>query len=219
MLHNNCCLIKMPPKYKVSKEEIIEAALNLVRTDGIEAMTARAVGNRLGISSRPIFTWFDGMQSLKDAVYERARLLYRDYLKRGLQEKIPFLGVGLNILNFARNEKELYKLLFLSGPKDSNGGVTAALAFSQDICRPSIMKIYRMEEKSADNYFRDMFLVAFAFCTMIVVDACPYTDSEITAILREFSISICKAYKEIPGLVTGNFNVDEVFHSILKIKD
>ena len=46
----------MPPKAKFTKEEITEAALNIVQTNGFEALTARELGTRLGSSARPIFT-------------------------------------------------------------------------------------------------------------------------------------------------------------------
>ena len=45
----------MPPKCKFTKEEIIEAALEMVKADGIEAVTARALGAKLGTSSKPVF--------------------------------------------------------------------------------------------------------------------------------------------------------------------
>ena len=48
----------MPPKAKFSKEEIIKAAVNLVRTEGAQALTARALGTKLGVSSSPVFTFF-----------------------------------------------------------------------------------------------------------------------------------------------------------------
>ena len=40
----------MPPKPKFTKEEIVDAALDIVSRDGVEAMTAREVGERLGTS-------------------------------------------------------------------------------------------------------------------------------------------------------------------------
>ena len=44
----------MPPKAKFTKAEIIEAALNIVRADGYEALTSRALGTYLGSSARPV---------------------------------------------------------------------------------------------------------------------------------------------------------------------
>ena len=51
----------MPPKVKFQKEEIVRAALNVARQQGIDAVTAREVAKELGVSVGPIFTWFDTM--------------------------------------------------------------------------------------------------------------------------------------------------------------
>ena len=51
----------MPPKAKFTKKEIIEASMSIVQKDGFPALTARALGARLGSSARPIFTVFSSM--------------------------------------------------------------------------------------------------------------------------------------------------------------
>ena len=40
----------MPPKPKFSKEEIIDAALDIVSQNGVAALTARELGEKLGCS-------------------------------------------------------------------------------------------------------------------------------------------------------------------------
>ena len=46
----------MPPKAKFSKEQITEAGLQIVREKGADSLTARALGEKLGSSSCPVFT-------------------------------------------------------------------------------------------------------------------------------------------------------------------
>ncbi len=53
---------EMSPPVKFSKDEIVAAALNLTRREGIGAVTARGLGAQLGVSSRPIFTAFRNME-------------------------------------------------------------------------------------------------------------------------------------------------------------
>ena len=48
----------MAPKNKFTKEEIICAALDVVRAGGIGALTAKAIADRLGVSTRPIFSYY-----------------------------------------------------------------------------------------------------------------------------------------------------------------
>lgn len=205
----------MPPKARFRREEIVNAALDIAREKGIDAVTARSVARSLHVSVAPLFTWFDTMDGLRAEVYARAREIYREYIQRGLAESIPFLGIGRQYLRFAREERELYKLLFLTRPDAVSGGATEALRFSQELARESLKRIYRMDGKTADRYFRDLWLVVFSFATLIVTDDCPYTYEEMSAVLTEVSLSVCKAYKEIPGLPEGRFDRDAVFRELI----
>ncbi|MBR2811716.1 MAG: TetR/AcrR family transcriptional regulator [Solobacterium sp.] len=205
----------MAPKVKFQKNEIIEAAYNIARLRGIDTVTAREVAAFLKISPRPIFTYYDTMEELRHDVFEMAKEHYKDYLVRGLQAPVPFLGVGRQYIRFAREEPYLYKLLFLTRPDGTVGGVISAMAMSQDLVRDSIMKIYAMDAFTADCYFRDLWLVAFSFATLIVTDECPYTDEQISAVLSEVSLAVCKAYKEIPGLAEGKADKDAVFKALV----
>ena len=91
-----------------------------------------------------------------------------------------------------------------------------ALRLSQDLARESVMRIYNMDARTADSYFRDLWLVVFSFATLIVTDDCPYTDEEMSAVLTEVSLSVCKAYKEIPGLPEGRFDKDALFRELVQ---
>lgn len=206
----------MPPKVKFTSNEIIEAAVKITRTKGIAAVTAREVGATLGVSSRPLFTYFDTVEELKREVYLYAKNLYKEYVENGLKAEIPFLGVGQQYLRFAKEEPNLYKYLFLTPPDGVRGGVMEGLKLSQDLARESLMRIYNMDADTADKYFRDLWLVAYGFTTMIAIGECPYTDEQISAIFTEFSLSICKAYKEIPGLPDGKFDKNAIFKELVK---
>lgn len=205
----------MPPKVKFQKEEIVAAAVEVVRSKGAQAVTAREVAAKLGVSTRPIFTYFDTMDELKEAVYEHAHALYRSYVERGLSEPVPFLGLWRNYLLFAREEPELYKLMFLTPPAEGSRGAVEELKFSQDLARESLMRIYNLDEHAADCYFRDIWIVAYGFSTLIVTGDCPYTDEEMLAVGTEISLSICKAYKDIPGLPRGDFDRDALFRELV----
>ena len=51
----------MPPRAKFTKEQIVNAALDMIRENGPSELTARSLGKRLGSSACPIFTVFDNM--------------------------------------------------------------------------------------------------------------------------------------------------------------
>ncbi|MBR3743349.1 MAG: TetR/AcrR family transcriptional regulator [Clostridia bacterium] len=206
----------MPPKVKFQKEEVVQAALQVARKGGIDTVTAREVAKELGVSVGPIFTWFETMEQLKAEVYTLAKNYYRDRIERGLAGPIPFLGIWRQYLAFAREEPALYRLLFLTRPDSVSGGAIEVLRFSQELARPSIMQIYNMDAESADKFFRNIWLVAFSYATLIVTEDCPCTDEEMLAVGTEISLSVCKAYKEVPGLAEGKFDRDAIFRELVK---
>ena len=71
----------MPPKAKFSKKEIIEAAVTIVKSEGYGALTARALGAKLGTSSSPIFTVFQSMDEVQQEVLNSANQLYQSFSK------------------------------------------------------------------------------------------------------------------------------------------
>ncbi len=206
----------MAPKVKFRKEEIIEAALTVARTKGIDAVTAREVAAVLGVSTRPIFTYYDTMDQLRRDVYELAREHYRACVQRGLEAPIPFQGVWRQVLRFAREEPELFRLLFLTRRAEGEtGGAMEVLRESQALVRDSVMHVYRLDAYTADCYIRNLWMMTFSFATLMVTDDCPYTEEEILNIGAEVSLALCKAYKEIPGLPRGDYDKDKLFKELV----
>lgn len=204
----------MAPKVKFTREEFAQAGLNVVRKKGFASLTAQALAEELKSSTRPIFTCFGTMEELKKEVYAAAEAVYKGYEEIGLKHPIPFLGTGLQYIRFAKEEPELYRLLFLT-PGTGFGGAMSSMAHLQNMVREPLMRIYKLDAKTADFYFRELWLVVHSLATLIVTGDCPYSDEEISQILTGFSVSICKSIKEIPGFVDGTFDRDATFRALV----
>ena len=205
----------MAPKNKFTKEEMVEAAMRVVRAKGIGGLTAKTMADELGTSTQPVFTAFGSMDTVKQEVYAAAMRVYDDYVAAGLKEKIPFFGVGMQYIRFAREEPELYRLLFLTQTQDQAYSVMKSMRHLQELVRPTLINIYRITPEEADIYFRDLWFVVHSLSTLIVSGDCPYSDREIGQILTGFSISICKSIKDIPGFVAGTFDRDTEFRALI----
>ena len=190
----------MPPKYKFTREEMIDAAVRVTRIKGIDAVTARDIADELGVSTQPIFTCFHTMEEAKREIRCAAERIYRGYAERGLGMPIPFYGFGMQYIRFAREEPELYKLLFLTPAESENGGAMGAM---------------HLDAAAADLYFRDVWLMTLGIATLIVTGGCTYTEEEIGSIMTGISIGICKAIKEVPGFVEGSFDRDAEFRKLV----
>lgn len=105
----------MPPKVKVTKEEIVNAATVIVRERGGDALNARTVAALLDCSTQPIFSNFQTMDDLRMAVVERADKLCQNYMRREEEsDEFPaYKANGIAYIRFAKEEKELFKLLYM----------------------------------------------------------------------------------------------------------
>lgn len=105
----------MPPKIKTTKEAIVKTALDIVREKGIDAINAREIARKLDCSTQPIFFNFNSMEELKEEVIKSAGDIYRDYSKEeGEKNEYPlYKATGMAYIRFAREETELFKLLFM----------------------------------------------------------------------------------------------------------
>ena len=105
----------MAPKIRVTKEEIIRTAMDIVRESGAEALNARTVAAVLGCSTQPIFSNFATMEDVRFAVVESADALYQEYVCREMEsgEYPPYKAGGMAYIRFAKEEKELFKLLYM----------------------------------------------------------------------------------------------------------
>lgn len=105
----------MPPKIKVTKEKIVDAALDIVRASGAEAVNARTVAAALDCSTQPVFSNFATMEELRLAVMQKAAKLYQAYVAQEIaSKKYPtYKASGMAYIRFAKEEKELFKLLYM----------------------------------------------------------------------------------------------------------
>ena len=105
----------MPPKVKITKEKIIQTATELVRQSGEQAINARSIAMALGCSTQPVFSNFPTMEDLKQAVIASAFAICNDYLEREKTSGLypPYKASGMAYIRFAKEEKELFKLLYM----------------------------------------------------------------------------------------------------------
>lgn len=105
----------MPPKSKVTKEEIVSAAVDITRKSGMQSINARTIASLLNCSTQPIFSNFATMDDLRQAVCHKADEMCREYMRREMESgKYPvYKAHGMAYIRFAKEESELFKLLYM----------------------------------------------------------------------------------------------------------
>lgn len=98
----------MPPKKKFTKEQIIDAAFEIARIEGIDSITIRKVAEKLGSSIAPIYVNFENVDELIREVVTKTV----DISKQLLAEQNtgnPFRDIGIASLRFAKEYSVLFR--------------------------------------------------------------------------------------------------------------
>ncbi len=109
----------MPPKARVTKDMVIDAAFEVARQTGAENISARTVSEKLNCSTQPVMYHFATIEALKKAAYAKADRFHTEYLMNAEPHNI-MLCIGLNYIRFAVEEPHLFRFLFQSGFSTKN---------------------------------------------------------------------------------------------------
>ena len=112
--------MRMPPKTRITKDMIINAAVEVAKQSGYENINARTVSAQLHCSTQPVMYHFSTIEAMKKAAYARVDHLHSEYMMTIPPEQHPILGIGLNYIRFAVEEPQLFRFLFQSGYAEEN---------------------------------------------------------------------------------------------------
>ncbi len=175
----------MPPKPKFLKSEIVNAALDIVSKDGIEALSARELGRALGSSSRPVFTVFDSMEQVQSEVVKAAMQRFESYAERAPHDMPLFKSAGMQMLMFAREEPKLYRLLFMRENKNATtfDDVFGILGDTARQCIDNICQYYALCESDAKFLFENVWIYTFGIGALCATGACRFSPPELSEML------------------------------------
>ena len=107
--------MRMPPKTRITKDMIINAAVAVAKQSGYEKINARTVSEHLHCSTQPVMYHFSTIDAMKRAAYARVDQMHTEYIMTVSPQRDPLLGIGLNYIRFAVEEPQLFRFLFQSG--------------------------------------------------------------------------------------------------------
>ena len=155
----------MPPKVKITKSDIIRTTVELVRENGEQAINARAIASALNCSTQPIFSNFTSMEELQSEVSAAAYELYLGFLKNDAESgKYPtYKAFGMAYIRFAKEEKNLFKLLFMCDREGMEPVSSPDFEASVEI----IMKANNISKETAELMHFEMWAFVHGIATML----------------------------------------------------
>lgn len=175
----------MPPKPKVTRDIVLEAALELIRKEGMEAVNARNVAKKLGTSTQPIFSHFSSMEELREAICTYAEQLYNTAMLTAMQSGgNGFLAMGLAYIGFARTEKKLFQLLFMSGRlQQEKVGEIAGTTEGDDQVIAMIGSMTGLSADQARKLYAGIWYTTHGIASLVATNSSTMDDEEAQAVL------------------------------------
>ena len=161
----------MARKEMITKDMLINTAFLMAKKEGLINVTARKLAARAGCSTQPIFRIYENMDDLWKEIFHKSIVYFSFYYDRYPKLKSePFVNLGLAYIQFAREEKELFRILFLSDER-YNKSMYEILNGEKGIISTEITKAKNNGCKNTGDLFTKMWIfIHGAACMTITGD-------------------------------------------------
>lgn len=180
----------MPPKARVTKEMVIEAGFDIVRSEGQESLNVRRIAAKLECSTQPVMYHYKTVEELKADIYAAADKFHTEYIMRQDDKaENPLLSIGLNYIRFAEKEKFLFRFLFQSD-KFRNIGFKEMMGNSENdfLIRP-LAEQTGLAPEQAKAVFETLFICVHGYASLLANNSMEYSEEYSAEMLKNIFMS------------------------------
>lgn len=174
----------MPRSAFFSKETIAAAGLEIIREQGVEALSARALSKQLGCSLSPIFTVYKDMDEIQIDVRQSAAALFADYVKDVLDYKPTFKEYGMRLIRFAKEEQNIFQLFLERGNSLLDNAPAMALK-----CLDEIKELYKLTDDQVLILYRQLWAFTCGIAVLATQSPEDYPEAMISEMISTQFIS------------------------------
>lgn len=106
------------PKQRITKAMVVDAAFEVARTEGPEAVMVKNIADRLGCSVQPIYSYCQNMSGLRAAVAARAAEYIRKAVAARTDPDDLFRSTGRAYVQIAKEEPHLFRMFLFQTRED-----------------------------------------------------------------------------------------------------
>ena len=171
----------MPPRAKIAKDMVIDAAFEVARETGAENINARTVSKKLNCSTQPVMYHFATIEELKRAAYEKTDQFHTEHLMSVDEQSEDFmLGIGLNYIRFAIEEPHLFRFLFQSGYAVENNLLEMIDSEELKPLLAAMQEASGMNEKQMKEVFITIALFAHGYASFFANNSLEYDETVVS---------------------------------------
>ena len=184
---------------KITKDMIVDAALEIFRAEGFESVTSRRIALRLGCSTQPIYFEYKNMDELKDDIIKKVVEQLDELFSSvsGDSDEFVYRSFGLSFLKFVQTDPFVFRQIYIVEGKIGKQ--------VDDLRMPKVLDIlenkygYKKETAIAINNMAACSLMGMAF--FISSGYKKVSENEIIKNLELLFGSVCAVYGPPPKLM------------------
>lgn len=177
---------ELPPKARITRDMIIDATFDVIKSEGIGMVNARSIAKRLNCSTQPILYCFSGMDEIKNAAYKKVDDYHTSFIMDINGEyPNPLMEIGMRYIRFAVTENELFKFLFQSDKFDDKD-------LKEIISADELQPVYQMMSQAmglspeqAKKLFELVFLTAHGIASLLANNSMAFDEQHMQSLLAD----------------------------------
>ena len=178
----------MTRKATISREMILDAALNILIRDGYAAVNVKTIAKELGCSTQPVVWHFENMEGLRSALSEYAREYAARKAVSDSRNKIEsFEFLGRSYVKMALKEPNLFKFLYLGespmGKPYDLKGIARDKKNKEMISK--IAEQTGLNEEQVIRFVRNTLIYSHGIATMVATGVFKGTEKEMMEMIND----------------------------------
>lgn len=174
----------MSKNVTITKEMILASAFDIVREKGLEGISNRELAKKLNCSIRPIYYQFQNVEELYNELYIEIEKYFYKFLMDNMNDDMPkYKQVGINYIKFAKEEKEFFKILFMS---EVDLGLNDFIAKDMEDFKElsKLIKIStNLNDEDIESFHIKMWIFSHGLATLVASSTINISDKQLKQLL------------------------------------
>ena len=180
----------MPAKKQITRDMILSAAFEMLKTGGMDAVNVKALAKKLNCSTQPVYLSFASMDELRT---ELSTIAVDTFLEQIQSDNTNTNLYGMAYIQFAQKEKELFRFLFMR--QNAFLEMREALTPIMDRSISRIMQKYQIPYEEAHHFHDQLWVHTHGIASMIATGFCDWNMDKVEKMLAECEQYLSRKYE------------------------
>lgn len=179
---------KLARKVQISKEMILQAALEILIRKGYSAINIKTLSKEIGCSTQPLVWHFENMEGLRKALAEYALNYANEKMRSCMQNGMEaFVDFGIAYINLAFDEPNLFKYLYMSGESGFQAGGFDVLVNADEnaIIAGQIAGYLKISKEDASHFLQNIMIYTHGLASFIASGIITSSKEEVKTMVKQ----------------------------------